>query len=67
MKLLNEATPMATSMKVNGSRLTSIETGGSFIHGNFHGSIFVSMEVGGSFHGTRVASMEVGGIFRGSR
>ena len=52
MKLLNEATPMATSMKVNGSRLTSIETGGSFFHGNFHGSIFVSMEVGGSFHGT---------------
>ena len=47
MKLLNEATSMATSIEVNGSSLPSTELGGSF-----HGSRFRSVEVGGSFLGS---------------
>ena len=47
MKLLNEASSMATSIEVNGSSLTSKEFGGSF-----HGNRFSSVEVGGSFLGS---------------
>ena len=60
MKLLNEATSMATSMRVNGSKLTcmevdftSVEVDGIKFRGKFHGSKVTSMEVGGSFHGSR--------------
>ena len=47
MKLLNEGTSVATSIEANGSKLTSMQVGGSF-----HGNLFTSVEAGGiTFHG----------------
>lgn len=52
---------MATSMEVNGSKITSMEVGGKRPW-KLMPMELVEMEVGGSFHGKVYTSVNVGGI-----